>query len=233
MTPGALRSLLWALLSTGILVPAACLGKKGGGGAGEGRVESVDPREVVFSHAKIYGTFSCGRKVEDTLEQMRSAGLKAEALPRITLVEDHAADGVASAALPQQPAPVRPQGCARARAAARGGGAVPDSAKRRTSKQGVFHGEQLLQDSDDSRVAEAPGSGGAVTIQGQRHWRISRVFSAILHGASRVFSAILHGVASPDLFGGSAPLGLLHAIRQEAGLFYHQPSQLGQIEEVK
>jgi len=93
MTPGALRSLLWALLSTGILVPAACLGKKGGGGAGEGRVESVDPREVVFSHAKIYGTFSCGRKVEDTLEQMRSAGLKAEALPRITLVEDHAADG--------------------------------------------------------------------------------------------------------------------------------------------
>ena len=57
MTPSALRSLLSGLLFTGILLPSSCLGRKGGGGS-EGRVESVDPREVSFSHAKIYGTFS-------------------------------------------------------------------------------------------------------------------------------------------------------------------------------
>ena len=47
----------------------------------------LDPRLIRFTHSRIRPLFSCGRRVEDTLESLRSGTIKMADLPRITVIE--------------------------------------------------------------------------------------------------------------------------------------------------
>ncbi|KNC71761.1 hypothetical protein SARC_15695, partial [Sphaeroforma arctica JP610] len=55
--------------------------------AGE-HLEDIDPMEVRFTHSKISPTFSCGRKLEDTLAELVDESLRVSQLPKITVLYD-------------------------------------------------------------------------------------------------------------------------------------------------
>eukprot|EP00760_Papus_ankaliazontas_P032012 PhM_4_TR5575/c0_g1_i1/m.5872 len=53
-----------------------------------GYIDTVDIRNVYFTFAKVNPLFSCGRRVEDTLEALRQKKLKIEDLPMLTFLVD-------------------------------------------------------------------------------------------------------------------------------------------------
>lgn len=63
--------------------------KKGGGDAAKKNSGDVllDPREIRFTHSRIRPFFSCGRRVEQTLEDLRAGEIKVADLPRITVIK--------------------------------------------------------------------------------------------------------------------------------------------------
>eukprot|EP00039_Didymoeca_costata_P018396 m.333291 g.333291 ORF g.333291 m.333291 type:complete len:150 (+) comp17110_c0_seq1:127-576(+) len=63
------------------------MGKSRGKGAAskDGLIE-VDPALVRFTHSKIRAVFSCGRQIEQTMEQIRSGALQCDDLPTISVM---------------------------------------------------------------------------------------------------------------------------------------------------
>lgn len=47
----------------------------------------LDPRTIRFTHSRIRPFFSCGRRVEQTLEDLRAGTVSVRDLPRITVIE--------------------------------------------------------------------------------------------------------------------------------------------------
>lgn len=47
----------------------------------------IDPREIRFTHSRIRPFFSCGRRVLDTLEDVRAGTLSTADMPIITVIQ--------------------------------------------------------------------------------------------------------------------------------------------------
>eukprot|EP01134_Creolimax_fragrantissima_P003221 CFRG3221T1 len=72
------------------------VGKKGKGSSAESdlneklrpgeHLDDIDPAVVRFTHSKISPTFSCGRRLEDTLTELVEGRLKVSQLPKITVL---------------------------------------------------------------------------------------------------------------------------------------------------
>lgn len=59
---------------------------KGGVGNKNGE-ELLDPREIRFTHSRIRPLFSCGRRVTETLDDVREKKITVAQLPRITVIQ--------------------------------------------------------------------------------------------------------------------------------------------------
>eukprot|EP01061_Rhynchopus_euleeides_P009985 TRINITY_DN19307_c0_g1_i1.p1 TRINITY_DN19307_c0_g1~~TRINITY_DN19307_c0_g1_i1.p1 ORF type:complete len:374 (+),score=115.73 TRINITY_DN19307_c0_g1_i1:105-1226(+) len=59
---------------------------KSGRGSEQAGLVPIDPAVVYFTHARIRPQFSCGRRIEDTIEDVATGKITVEDLPPITLI---------------------------------------------------------------------------------------------------------------------------------------------------
>jgi hypothetical protein len=59
---------------------------KGSGSGSKNGEELLDPREIRFTHSRIRPFFSCGRKVNETLEDVKAGKIAVAQLPKITVI---------------------------------------------------------------------------------------------------------------------------------------------------